>query len=144
MSKYYIQFDARTNMAVMTVMTEIPYVVLPDNTYEVTKEIFDSPIGQIAFNGTNVIVISEPKPVIWDIWDFQTNSWIDGRDPIEWGNNVKAERDAKLYQSDWTQIPNNPLTTEKQAEWATYRQNLRDITSQSGYPLNVIWPTPPI
>lgn len=32
-----------------------------------------------------------------------------------------------LYESDWTQIPNNPLAPEKSAEWATWRQQLRDF-----------------
>lgn len=56
---------------------------------------------------------------------------------------VNTRRNDLLYQSDWTQIPNNPLTAEKQAEWATYRQELRDIPQQSGYPLNVVWPVAP-
>jgi hypothetical protein len=57
--------------------------------------------------------------------------------------NTKNTRNNLLQQSDWTQIPNGPLTAEQQQAWAVYRQELRDITSQSGYPFNVIWPTPP-
>jgi hypothetical protein len=53
------------------------------------------------------------------------------------------KRQKLLYASDWTQIPNGPLTTAQQAAWATYRQELRDIPQQSGYPYNVIFPTPP-
>lgn len=37
----------------------------------------------------------------------------------------------------------NSMTTEKQAEWAAYRTSLLDITDQSGFPHNVIWPTEP-
>jgi hypothetical protein len=33
----------------------------------------------------------------------------------------------ELSNSDWTQIPNNPLTPEYSAEWAVYRQELRDF-----------------
>ena len=33
----------------------------------------------------------------------------------------------ELSNSDWTQIPNNPLTPEYSAEWANYRQELRDF-----------------
>lgn len=58
--------------------------------------------------------------------------------------NVQTQRVELLYQSDWTQIPNNPLTAEQQAAWATYRQELRDIPGQSGYPLNVVWPIAPV
>jgi hypothetical protein len=56
---------------------------------------------------------------------------------------IKNTRNLLLYESDWTQIPNNPLTVEQQQAWADYRQQLRDIKSQPGYPNNVIWPTPP-
>ena len=52
-----------------------------------------------------------------------------------------AERKAKLVATDWTQLPDVPLET-KQA-WAEYRQALRDVTDQPGYPTDVVWPTPP-
>jgi hypothetical protein len=39
----------------------------------------------------------------------------------------KKKRNAFLAQSDWTQLPDSPLTEKQKAEWATYRQALRDI-----------------
>ena len=53
---------------------------------------------------------------------------------------VRTKRNALLQQSDWTQVADAPVD---QAAWATYRQALRDITMQSGFPENVVWPTPP-
>jgi hypothetical protein len=53
----------------------------------------------------------------------------------------RGRRDLLLIASDWTQLPDVPLPT-KQA-WATYRQALRDITDQPGFPLEVVWPEPP-
>ena len=53
------------------------------------------------------------------------------------------ERKAKLVSSDWTQLPNSPLSEEAQAAWATYRQALRDITTQADYPTQINWPTAP-
>ena len=38
-------------------------------------------------------------------------------------------RDILLAQSDWTQLPDSPLTDAKKTEWATYRQALRDFPS---------------
>ena len=38
-------------------------------------------------------------------------------------------RDIKLKRCDWTQATDSPLSDEKKAEWATYRQQLRDITT---------------
>ena len=53
---------------------------------------------------------------------------------------VRAERNTKLVQTDWTQI--SDATVDKQA-WATYRQALRDISAQSGFPLTITWPDAP-
>jgi hypothetical protein len=53
---------------------------------------------------------------------------------------VRAERNAKLVESDWTQVADSPVDKEL---WATYRQSLRDITSQSGFPWEIIWPQTP-
>ena len=55
-------------------------------------------------------------------------------------NTARNKRDALLSQSDWTQIADAPVD---QAAWATYRQALRDVPEQEGFPENVIWPTPP-
>jgi len=56
------------------------------------------------------------------------------------GNQARQRRDRLLQASDWTQVPDAPV--DKDA-WATYRQALRDITKQSGFPLEVIWPNKP-
>lgn len=52
----------------------------------------------------------------------------------------RAERNAKLASSDWTQVADAPID---KAVWATYRQGLRDITSQAGFPFDVQWPQEP-
>ena len=41
---------------------------------------------------------------------------------------LRGVRDAYLAECDWTQLPDSPLTEAERAEWATYRQALRDIT----------------
>jgi hypothetical protein len=60
-------------------------------------------------------------------------------DEVVWPT-IRARRDALLVQSDWTQLPDVPLATKE--AWATYRQQLRDITLQPD-PHNISWPTPP-
>lgn len=75
------------------------------------------------------------------VFDFETKQWVlDDNIAIK---DVLSKRNSLLYISDWTQIPNNPLTAEQQAAWATYRQELRDIPQQSGYPFNVVFPVAP-
>ena len=56
---------------------------------------------------------------------------------------ARVQRAALLAASDWTQLPDSPLTTEKRQQWAAYRQALRDITTQAGFPLDVNWPQQP-
>lgn len=53
---------------------------------------------------------------------------------------IRAERDRLLDASDWTQAADAPVD---QAAWATYRQALRDVPQQAGFPQNVTWPTEP-
>lgn len=53
---------------------------------------------------------------------------------------VRASRDEKLTKSDWTQVADAPVD---KASWATYRQALRDIPAQAGFPNTVTWPTQP-
>lgn len=59
-------------------------------------------------------------------------------------NRAKANRAWLLQQTDWTQTIDSPLTSQQQAAFATYRQALRDITSQSGFPEEIEWPTAPL
>lgn len=58
----------------------------------------------------------------------------------EQAKNVRATRDAKLAECDWTQVADAPVD---KAVWATYRQSLRDITTQTGFPWTVEWPVAP-
>lgn len=88
-----------------------------------------------------------PKPGEYYVFDYSTKTWVDPRSQQQQYDDaatvVIQQRNELLYASDWTQIPNNPLTTAKQQEWAAYRQALRDITIQPGYPFNIVWPTAP-
>lgn len=49
---------------------------------------------------------------------------------------IRAERNKLLVESDWTQLPDAPVDA---AAWATYRQALRDVTTQAN-PFSVVWP----
>ena len=56
-------------------------------------------------------------------------------------NNVRSDRDTKLSECDWTQMPDCPISNK--AEWITYRQALRDLPTQNGFPWDMIWPEAP-
>ena len=53
---------------------------------------------------------------------------------------VRADRNGRLAATDWTQIADS--TADKPA-WAAYRQALRDVPLQAGFPQNAIWPQKP-
>jgi len=53
---------------------------------------------------------------------------------------VRNERDRLLTASDWTQVADAPVVS---LEWQSYRQALRDVPQQSGFPDEIEWPTPP-
>ena len=55
---------------------------------------------------------------------------------------IRDRRNELLKECDWTQLPDSPLTNQKQTEWQIYRQSLRDITTQLN-PFSIEWPTPP-
>ena len=72
----------------------------------------------------------------WDAMEAEYAAGANDRAAAE----VRTERDAKLTQSDWTQVADAPVD---KAAWATYRQALRDIPSQAGFPNEVTWPVEP-
>jgi len=61
----------------------------------------------------------------------------------EKASQVRAERDSKLAETDWVTIRAMDTGTAMSAEWSAYRQALRDITAQAGFPWNVTWPEKP-
>lgn len=56
---------------------------------------------------------------------------------------VRRDRNSRLTMCDWTQFSDNQLSELQKAVWETYRQNLRDVTSQPGFPENINWPNIP-
>jgi hypothetical protein len=53
---------------------------------------------------------------------------------------IRQQRDDKLAKCDWTQVADAPV--DKSA-WATYRQALRDLPKETGFPWTMTWPTDP-
>lgn len=89
--------------------------------------------------------VSEGTPALVDgVW---TRQWvvtdasadeIAARTDAQW-TAIRALRNTKLENCDWTQLPDAPGDA---AAWAAYRQELRDITNQND-PFNLIWPQEP-
>lgn len=56
---------------------------------------------------------------------------------------VRNQRSFRLMQTDWTQLADAPLTPEQKSAWSAYRQQLRDVPAQPGFPWDVTWPDAP-
>lgn len=83
--------------------------------------------------------LKENTPVL-ENGTYKRNWSIENLDLETASNNVRSYRNRLLSDTDWTQTEDSPVNKEL---WKNYRQNLRDISSQSGFPYEVLWPTPP-
>lgn len=95
----------------------------------------DVVMGQsFVIEGNEVVQYEQIRP--------KTESEIAEETNQKW-QNIRSQRNSLLSESDWTQLPDSPLSSEKKTEWSVYRQELRDVTSQSD-PNNIIWPVKPV
>ena len=84
-------------------------------------------------------VVRDATPEEQTARDAEEAAWAAGANDRK-AAEVRAERNTKLSGCDWTQITDAPA--DKTA-WATYRQALRDISIQEGFPMTITWPDAP-
>jgi hypothetical protein len=58
-------------------------------------------------------------------------------------NGVRNDRNERLAECDWTQLADSPLDADAKTAWALYRETLRMVPDQPGFPWNVEWPPVP-
>jgi hypothetical protein len=92
--------------------------------------------------------ISEGTPTLTDgvyyqVWSQAdaTESEITERINQKW-EEIRDHRNTLLKDSDWTVLVDSPLSGSVLENWKTYRQELRDATSQEN-PFNIVWPNQP-
>lgn len=94
-------------------------------------------------NGAWLSVPQQPSP--WHALDPQSLTWREDNPSAErielQRAIVRKRRDSMLARCDWTQGDDAP--EEVKALWKPYRQELRDVTEQAGFPFNVTWPEEP-
>jgi hypothetical protein len=105
-----------------------------EGTYESTRSYFD-------FDQQQVVDKSE-KPSNEHVWNADNKTWI-----VDLGllaTKERTRRNQLLFQIDRVNPAwHNTLTTDQQAELATYRQSLLDVPQQADFPSNHTWPTKP-
>lgn len=77
----------------------------------------------------------------WDVVDMDEQERIEA--DKEKSNEVYAQRNYLLLTSDWTQLNDSPLDSHTKLLWAEYREQLRAVPQQPGFPWDVIWPIKP-
>lgn len=76
----------------------------------------------------------------WAVEDVLAPESAPKPEPVDPTVSARDQRNSLLAASDWTMIPDVPVD---QVAWATYRQGLRDIPQQAGFPNNITWPVEP-
>ena len=104
------------------------YVALHDDTAQTGQWVYQQ-ITKGNFEGSVVDVPANVDPFTLEpLPDYEKN-------------NAKRERNMRLAATDWTQTADIPQATKD--KWTPYRQALRDVPQQPGFPKNIVWPTPP-
>jgi hypothetical protein len=65
-------------------------------------------------------------------WDAAAGAWVENVEAM--ASVIRVARDMRLTATDWTVLPDSPLDAATQAECIAYRQALRDLTGQTGFP----------
>jgi hypothetical protein len=117
-----VSFPKQPSDALLADWDVYPYTVMPQPAYDsLVQRCEASPFEQVS-----------------GAW---IQAWTVEQLPLDQAEgNVRSKRDRLLEASDWTQVADAPVD---QAAWAAYRQELRDIPAQPGFPFSVTWPTEP-
>jgi len=79
-----------------------------------------------------------PRPDDEHVWDESEEDWVPSAELR--AKKARAQRNALLSDCDWTQLSDAPVDAE---DWAMYRQALRDLPEQPGFPTDIEWPVRP-
>lgn len=92
----------------------------------------------------NVFISIPPQPAKGYFFNYNTKDW--EVNLIYLADSIKQQRQQLLQESDWTDTVSaqTRLGPELYNSWQVYRQALRDITVQDGFPLAVNWPQAPV
>lgn len=110
---------------------------------------YNSKTGTYLYGSGNKTAVQEclainfPNTTDWDIVETDS-AFVYPVTTQDKALKIRQKRNDMLGRSDWTQLPDNTLDADKKAEWAAYRQSLRDITLQPDFPNSVTFPNQPV
>jgi len=122
----------------------------PDSVREQFLNRLASTINKYEWNGTDWVLEQDETSISrfgFTVDDFpeapvpeKPDYNPDQRELEQEAKEIRTQRDALLAETDWTQVADAPVNAQA---YADYRQALRDIPQQSGFPGDIEWPTPP-
>lgn len=76
-------------------------------------------------------------------WNVEVKRWISKPTTAAFARDAREERNRRIAASDWVLLRAADQGTPVPQEWLTYRQALRDVSNQPGFPLSIEWPNSP-
>lgn len=139
----YLQIDLDGNILSIAEPVEGFSLIAPENSIALEASTpVDLELNYWDYD-TSTLATRDPKPGYYYYW--ANKSW--NLNSILLAQAIRVERNLRLSTSDWTQFNDSPLTPEQKSAWATYRQELRDITDNLTGSETTIedapWPTQP-
>lgn len=105
------------------------------------KDIEADDSKQYVDTASKLLVDFPLKPNDYSKFDWNSKQWFDDLETLT--QQINSNRKSLLKQSDWTDTVSAQTRLPNYQQWQDYRQALRDIPQQTGYPENVIWPELP-
>ena len=102
----------------------------------------DPSTGEPWENLAHVMKFVEDHPQVWSLYSSLPTQ--EEQDAMTASNN-RMTRNQLLMESDWTQMPDSPLTDEAKTSWASYRSSLRSLPEHENWPTldDSDWPSAP-
>ena len=117
-------------------------------TYKYNGQEFQSAysVRQAIWKNENKIFGEEPKENRQEFWaklnvEYSEKEYVPTDEEL--AVQVRRKRDFLLEECDYYVMSDYPSTAEGLLVVKKYRQELRDITSQSGFPKEITWPEKP-
>ncbi len=118
-----------------------------ENVTEVQDKTEDGKEAGISYNYDEYLLVMPDRDGLEKIVQDNTATWLayaKQQEAEKQAQVIRDKRDKLLSDTDWTQADDAPLSTEDRESMRKYRQDLRNITTQSTFPQTIQWPEKPI
>ena len=134
MSKFLLTATAPTNNIISE--SDLPFLMVSaENLVTVPDTTTDRP------SDNHILIADQDSTGVWFTSWMLTSEYNKILETQSHATLIKQLRNKLLAASDWTQSKDIPV--EVSSKWTEYRQALRDITSQEGFPTDIVWPVKP-